>query len=467
MIHQQRFKSDAREKTERYRQTSGKHGSLLWRRVHRLAFYTSCDTHLVRPAAEAFFHTAQLAVCPCVVPALHPYGHISIPCLAKRHKRIPGQGRTYHFLHPARAQHAVVLRFLRVKVTSLGSYRNSPFVDGNPTDYDQFLPRFQDRFTPAGTLYTLGQLCYCPESLDLPIEPLKRARRRIWISMRLNDHLPEVEEIVQRALDEDLAGGDVTTDPLIPAHTHGSASFVAKAQGTIAGTEVAGLVFTIIDPFLKFSILINDGSEVKPGDVIAIVEGNVPGILKGERTALNFLQHMSGIATLTASYVRAVSGLSARILDTRKTVPGLRILEKYAVSAGGGTNHRLNLGDMVLIKDNHIAILRRRGLGIGDIVRQARDKTPRHIKIEIETTTAREAREAAQAGADVVMLDNMGLDEMRQAVALIDHKAIVEASGGVNLDNVRATAETGVDWISVGALTHSARALDINLELIV
>jgi len=191
----------------------------------------------------------------------------------------------------------------------------------------------------------------------------------------------------------------------------------------------------------------------------------VPGILKGERTALNFLQHMSGVATLTAAYVRAVSGLPARILDTRKTVPGLRILEKYAVSAGGGTNHRMNLGDMVLIKDNHIAMLRRQGLGIGDIVRQARDKTPRHIKIEIETTCAADAREAALAGADVVMLDNMGLDEMRKAVALINRKTIVEASGGVNLDNIRAVAETGVDWISVGALTHSAKALDISLEL--
>jgi len=285
------------------------------------------------------------------------------------------------------------------------------------------------------------------------------------ISMRLSDHLPEVEEIVERALDEDLAGGDITTDPLIQAHTHGRASLVARAKGTIAGTEIAGLVFTTIDPFLKFSALISDGSEVGPGDVIATVEGSVPAILKGERTALNFLQHMSGIATLTAVYVRAVSGLPARILDTRKTVPGLRILEKYAVSAGGGTNHRMNLGDMVLIKDNHIAMLRRQGLGIGDIVRQARDKTPRHIKIEIETTCAADAREAALAGADVVMLDNMGLDEMRKAVALINRKTIVEASGGVNLDNIRAVAETGVDWISVGALTHSAKALDISLEL--
>jgi nicotinate-nucleotide pyrophosphorylase (carboxylating) len=284
--------------------------------------------------------------------------------------------------------------------------------------------------------------------------------------MKLSDHLPEVEDIVERALDEDLAGGDITTDPLISAHMTGRASFIARARGTLAGTEVAALVFKSIDPFLNFVTLINDGSEVKPGDVIAAVEGNVPGILKGERTALNFLQHMSGIATLTAAYAGAVSGLPARILDTRKTVPGLRILEKYAVSAGGGTNHRLNLSDMVLIKDNHIAILRRQGLGIDDIVRKAKDKTPRHIKIEIETTSAEDARDAALAGADVVMLDNMGIDEMRRAVALIGHKAIVEASGGVKLDNVRAIAETGVDWISVGALTHSAGALDISLELI-
>jgi nicotinate-nucleotide pyrophosphorylase (carboxylating) len=282
----------------------------------------------------------------------------------------------------------------------------------------------------------------------------------------LSGHLPELEDIVERALDEDLAGGDITTDPLVPTHMRGRASFIARAKGTLAGTEVAALVFKSIDPFLNFVTLINDGSEVKPGDVIATVEGNVPGILKGERTALNFLQHLSGIATLTAAYVNAVSGLPAKILDTRKTVPGLRILEKYAVSAGGGTNHRMNLSDMVLIKDNHIAILRRQGLGIGDIVCKARDKTPRHIKIEIETTNAEDARDAALAGADVVMLDNMGTDEMRRAVALIGHKSIVEASGGVKLDNVRAIAETGVDWISVGALTHSAGALDISLELI-
>jgi nicotinate-nucleotide pyrophosphorylase (carboxylating) len=279
--------------------------------------------------------------------------------------------------------------------------------------------------------------------------------------------MPVLEDLIERALDEDLADGDITSNVLIPPHIKGKASFIIKAHGFLAGIDISRLVFLKIDPFLNFSILVKDGNQVKPGDVVAVVEGDVPSILKGERTALNFLQHLSGIATQTSLYVNAVRGLPVKILDTRKTLPGLRILEKYAVSAGGGTNHRMNLGDMVLIKDNHIAILRRQGLSITDIVRLARNKTPQNIKIEIETTNPREASEAADAGANVVMLDNMGLNEMRQAVSLIDRKAIVEASGGVNLDNIRAIAETGVDWISVGALTHSARALDINLELTV
>ncbi len=276
-----------------------------------------------------------------------------------------------------------------------------------------------------------------------------------------------LEDLVERALDEDLAGGDITTGPLIPPHTRGKASFMIKAQGILAGIDIAKLVFMKIDPFLKFSTLIHDGNKVKTGDIVATVEGDVPGILKGERTALNFLQHLSGIATQTALYVKETEGLPVKILDTRKTVPGLRILEKYAVSIGGGLNHRLNLGDMVLIKDNHIAILRRQGLSIGDIVQQARDKTPQDIKIEIETTSPVDALEAAEAGADVVMLDNMSLEQMRQAVSLLNHKAIVEASGGVNLKTIRAIAETGVDWISVGALTHSAGALDISMKLAV
>jgi len=283
--------------------------------------------------------------------------------------------------------------------------------------------------------------------------------------MQLSEYIPALEELIERALDEDLAGGDVTSNALIPPRTQGKASFLVKARGILAGIDISRLVFNKTDPFLKFSTLITDGNRIKPGDVIATVEGDVTGILKGERTALNFLQHLSGIATQTSLYIDAVSGLPVKILDTRKTLPGLRILEKYAVSAGGGANHRMNLGDMVLIKDNHIAILRRRGLGIADIVLQARNKTPRNIKVEIETTSPIEAAQAAEAGADVVMLDNMSLDQMRQAVSLIGHKAIVEASGGVSLDNVRMIAETGVDWISVGALTHSARALDISMDL--
>jgi len=283
--------------------------------------------------------------------------------------------------------------------------------------------------------------------------------------MQLDDYIPALEDLIDRALDEDLAGGDVTSDRLIPPHIQGKARFIVKMHGILAGIDIPRLVFFKIDPFLKFSVLLKDGRHVKPGDVVAAIEGDVQSILKGERTALNFLQHLSGIATQTSIYVDAVRGLPVRILDTRKTLPGLRVLEKYAVSVGGGSNHRMSLGDMVLIKDNHIAILRRQGLSIAEIVRQARNKTPRNIKIEIETSNPLEASEAAQAGADVVMLDNMSLDEMRKAVVLVAHKVILEASGGVNLDNIRAIAETGVDWISVGALTHSAGALDISMKL--
>lgn len=283
--------------------------------------------------------------------------------------------------------------------------------------------------------------------------------------MDLSLYLPQIEEIVQNALDEDLKNGDVTTVPLVPSHLTGNATFLAKANGILAGMEIATIVFQKVDPFLKYTRIINDGARVKPGDILGKVEGSVQGILMSERTALNFLQHLSGIATLTSQYVNAVKGLPVKILDTRKTVPGLRILEKYAVSAGGGTNHRLNLGDMALIKDNHIAILRRQGLNIKDILRLARAKCPGKMKIEIETSSPAEALEAAEAGADVIMLDNMDLNSMRKAVGLINHRATVEASGGVNMDTVRAIAETGVDWISVGAITHSAPALDISLKL--
>jgi nicotinate-nucleotide pyrophosphorylase (carboxylating) len=187
--------------------------------------------------------------------------------------------------------------------------------------------------------------------------------------------------------------------------------------------------------------------------------------LKAERTALNFIQHLSGIASATAQYVEAVKGLPVKILDTRKTVPGMRILEKYAVAVGGGENHRLNLSEMILIKDNHIALLRKHGLDIPEIVRLARREAPKGMRIEVETDTPEDSYKAASAGADIVMLDNMDLDSMRRAVKLVNHAAILEASGGVNLGTVRGIAETGVDWISVGAITHSFKSLDISLEL--
>ena len=228
---------------------------------------------------------------------------------------------------------------------------------------------------------------------------------------------------------------------------------------------VAKEVFLRVDSELKVEVLIRDGSKVQAGATIASINGRISSILKAERTALNFLQRLSGIASETNRYVEAVKGLPVRIVDTRKTIPGLRILEKYAVRAGGGENHRMNLGDGILIKDNHLAALRSRGLTIKDIVAKARQNVSRQLKVEIEIGTVPEAAEAADASADIIMLDNMSLDDMREAVKCIHGRALIEASGGITLDNVRAVAETGVDFISVGALTHSTKALDISLEL--
>ena len=282
--------------------------------------------------------------------------------------------------------------------------------------------------------------------------------------MQLNDW-PQIEDLIERALEEDLGRGDVTTEALIPANKNCRATIRSKAEGVLAGIEIAAMVFKEVDPFLKFTSPAADGFIVRPGMILAELEGKARSVLKGERVALNFLQHLSGIATITSGYLAAVKGLPVSILDTRKTSPGLRLLEKYAVAAGGGKNHRMGLYDMVLIKDNHIAMMRRQGLDIEGIVQLARRNAPAGLKIEIETTTPEDAEKAAKAGADIIMLDNMGLDEMRKAVHMIGHRAVVEASGGVNLGTVRAIAETGVDWISVGALTHSVPALDISLEL--
>lgn len=212
-------------------------------------------------------------------------------------------------------------------------------------------------------------------------------------------------------------------------------------------------------------MLIKDGDPVQPGDTAATVTGSVISILKAERTALNFLQRLSGIASLTAQYVAATSGLTAKITDTRKTTPGLRLLEKYAVRMGGGHNHRLHLGEAVLIKDNHIAAMRTLGISLKDIVAKAKQNVAKGVTVEVEATSTPEALEAVEAGADIVMLDNMSPDEMRQAVKLVSGRAKIEASGGITLANVRQVAMTGVDIISIGALTHSYRALDISLEL--
>ena len=274
-----------------------------------------------------------------------------------------------------------------------------------------------------------------------------------------------MEEIVDRALAEDLGWGDITTEALIPSDQRGIASIIVKSEGILAGIEVAKKVFHQVDPGLRMDVLLEDGTRIKASDVIARVEGKVANILKAARVALNFLQRLSGIATETNRYVEAVEGLPVHIMDTRKTTPSLRVLEKYAVRVGGGENHRMNLSDGILIKDNHLAALRSRGLSLKEIIAKTRQNAPKKLKIEVEVKTVPEALEAAEAGADIVMLDNMSLGDIRQAVKMIHGRALIEASGGITLDKVRAVAETGVDFISVGALTHSVKALDISLEV--
>lgn len=275
----------------------------------------------------------------------------------------------------------------------------------------------------------------------------------------------QFKQVVDSALAEDLGWGDVTTQALITADEVATAYLVAKGDGVLAGLSVATAVFHRVDSALKVEELVSDGSTVHLGDRLAVIKGLVASILGAERVALNFLQKLSGIATETAKYVEAVSGTKALITDTRKTTPGLRILEKYAVRVGGGHNHRQNLGDGILIKDNHLVVLQSRGEGIGEAIRKARQQTPHTPKVEIEVESVEQAREALSAGADIIMLDNMNLDDMKLVVGLAQGRALIEASGGITLDNVRAVAETGVDLISIGALTHSVKALDMSLEL--
>lgn len=282
-------------------------------------------------------------------------------------------------------------------------------------------------------------------------------------------HDSRISRLIEHALIEDIGQGDVTSDAVIPDHTFGAAIFTAKAPGIIAGLEVADLVFRHIDENLAITPLVPEGKAVQPGECIGSVHGPAKSILRGERVALNFLQRMSGIATLTRQFVEAVEGTSACITDTRKTAPGLRALDKLAVAVGGGVNHRFGLDDMVLIKDNHIA-------AAGGIV-QAIERCFKYLKqeeldlpVEIETRSVDEVRAAIscfESGKKFtrIMLDNYRTEAMKEAVNFIAHRVEVEASGNVTLQNVRAIAETGVDFISVGALTHSVHALDISLEL--
>jgi nicotinate-nucleotide pyrophosphorylase (carboxylating) len=268
-----------------------------------------------------------------------------------------------------------------------------------------------------------------------------------------------IDEIIHRALKEDMPYGDITTDHLIDGNQKSNARLIGKESGVIAGMDVAKRVFELLDSEIVFESCVKDGDRVQKGDVLAYLSGKTASILKAERTALNLLQRMSGIATATSLYIEEVKGCSVRIVDTRKTVPGLRMLDKYAVTAGGGHNHRYGLSDAVLIKDNHIAAAG----GIKNAISIIRSKIPHTVKIEVETENFEQVMEAIEAKADIIMLDNMDCKEMKRCVDFINRRALVEASGNVSLKTVREIAQTGVDIISVGAITHSVKALDISL----
>jgi len=275
--------------------------------------------------------------------------------------------------------------------------------------------------------------------------------------------MKNLKELIQTALKEDLGdSGDVTTLATVATDVQGSAKIIAKAEGIIAGGFVVEKVFAAVDPLLQVKTSVEDGARVKPGQKIVDISGAYYSILIGERTALNFFCRLSGIATLTAKFVALVAGTGVKILDTRKTTPGLRALEKYAVRMGGGQNHRSGLYDMVLIKENHIAAAG----GIKEAITSCTDYLQRqklNLKIEIETRNLSDVAQALNFNVDRIMLDNMSCKEIKEAVALINKRVEVEISGGVNLDNIQEYAQTGVDYISIGALTHSAKVLDLSL----
>jgi len=272
----------------------------------------------------------------------------------------------------------------------------------------------------------------------------------------------EIDRLIILAIDEDIGDGDITTSSIIAPGKLGKAHVIAKEDLVLAGIEIFGRVFRFLTPEVNFKTFFKDGDQIKSNSIIAEVSCDVVNLLQGERVALNFLQRLSGIASLTHKYVRRVKPYGAKIADTRKTTPGWRALEKYAVKMGGGTNHRSGLYDAVLIKDNHISVCG----GVSQAVERAMANIPHTLKIEVEVRNLDELREALESGVDIIMLDNMDTKEMEKAVQLIDKKALVEASGGINLNTVTDVARTGVDIISVGAITHSATACDISMNIV-
>lgn len=271
-----------------------------------------------------------------------------------------------------------------------------------------------------------------------------------------------VDELIKRALLEDINYLDTTTDYLIPEEQKGSAQFLAKADGILCGLEVALRVFEILQPDFKYEVFKKDGDNIKKGEVFAKIYGKTRTILKGERTALNLIQHMSGIATATNEAVKIVEGTKASIADTRKTLPGLRPIQKYAVTVGGGKNHRYNLSDAAMLKDNHVDA----GGGIENAVKALKKKLGHMTKIELEVRNLDELKQALEANVDVIMLDNMSPELMKEAVKITNGQALLEASGGITNETLREVARTGVDIISIGALTHSVKAFDISLKIV-
>ena len=272
----------------------------------------------------------------------------------------------------------------------------------------------------------------------------------------------QLNRLIGRALAEDVGTGDITTQSTVPYDTMITGKFIAKTSGVLCGTEIAKAVFAYVDAQVKMETFFKDGDKVDKGDVIGTVEGRAVSVLTGERLALNFMQRLSGIATCTRQAVDEVTGYAVKIIDTRKTTPGLRVMEKYAVRTGGGYNHRITLADGVLIKDNHI----KAAGGITPAVKAARENAPHTLKIEVEVENLDMVNEALQAGADIIMLDNMSNELMAQAVKLIDKRALVEASGNMDEKNLKEVAATGVDLISIGALTHTIKPMDISLRFV-